>query len=296
MTAEIGTRFVELEAGRFEVQTCGDESADRLALFLHGFPEHAFSWRHQLPVLAGLGYLAWAPNQRGYGRSPRPRGRDAYALVELCQDVAELIDASGRREILLIGHDWGGGVAWEFARRALRPLQRLVVMNMPHPSRFVEELRRGPQKRRSRYEQLFQLPWLPERFLGARGARGVGRAFLDMAVHKERFPEDVLEVYRAQAREPGALTAMLNWYRANRFRTLADGPMPRIEVPTLLIWGMQDQALGAELVPGTEEWVRDLTVRRIPDASHWVQQDAPEQVNAILREWLATAAPSDPAG
>jgi len=284
-------RHEEVQANglRFHVLAAG--AGDRLALCLHGFPELAFSWRHQLPVLAELGFRAWAPDLRGYGRTERPRGMQAYQIETLLDDVAGLIDASGAKETVLLAHDWGGVIAWYFALRKVRPLSRLVVMNLPHPAVFDRVLRSGWRQRlRSWYVLFFQIPWLPEAFLGARGAAAIGDVFREMAIDKSRFPDDVLEVYRRAAREPGALTAMLNYYRAlvrggGARRQTALG-FPPIEIPTLLVWGEHDTALDITLTEGTEQHVRDFTLRRLPNASHWVQQDAPDEVNAILREWL----------
>lgn len=289
----IETRFVEARGLRFEVQQCGDPDSDRLVLCLHGFPELAYSWRHQLPRLASLGYRVWAPNQRGYGKSSRPRPRSAYHVDELVADVAALADAAGARSLTLVGHDWGGAVAWLFALRAVRELEGLVVMNLPHPTRFRQALAFGPQRRRSLYALFFQLPWLPERLLAARNARAIGEAFRGMAVDKQRFPEEVLDVYRRHALEPGALTAMLNWYRATRFhRDLAED-FPILDTRTLMIWGTQDTALGLETTWRTGDLVRDFTLRYLP-VSHWVQQEAPEAVNEILEAWLCGRPVPDP--
>ncbi|MDX1649113.1 MAG: alpha/beta hydrolase [Myxococcota bacterium] len=272
---------------RFEVHVCGDPASDHLALCLHGFPEHAFSWRFQLPLLARLGMQAWAPNQRGYGATTRPRGVGAYRMERLLEDVAALVDASGCRRLTLLGHDWGGAVAWFFAMRAVRPLERLVVMNLPHPLLMRRALRSNrAQRRRSRYALFFQLPWLPEALLRRRGAKAIGDAFRRMAVDPDRFPDEVLAVYRENALRPGALTAMLNWYRAARRLRDEDFEPAQVHVPTLVVWGEQDAALGVELLEGTDALVDDLTVRRLPEVSHWVQQEAPEKVNAILEAWL----------
>jgi len=291
----ITTRFVETNGLRFEVTECGD--GDRFALCLHGFPESAFSWRHQLPLLARLGYTVWAPNLRGYGRSSRPVGVDAYRIDRLVDDVAGLIDAAGADDTLLVGHDWGGGIAWMTAIERRRRLSALVVMNVPHPARFAARLFRWPQIRRSWYIFAFQIPLLPELVLRRGRARAIAGAFRGMAVDKTRFPDDVVDVYRRQALEPGALTAMVNYYRANRGflrRSRSSGGMARltspINVPTLLIWGEEDTALGRELTLGTDHLVTNLTVRYLPGVSHWVQQEAPEQVNAILESWLTDPA------
>jgi pimeloyl-ACP methyl ester carboxylesterase len=280
--------FIQAGSLRFEVATAGDPSSRKLALLLHGFPECAFSWRHQLPFLAARGYRVWAPNQRGYGNSPMPRGVKSYAIEELVGDVAHLIDAAGASEVLLAGHDWGAMVAWEFAMRRPRPIERLAIFNVPHPARFREELRHNArQRRRSLYAAFFQLPWIPEWSLRRRGGALIDEAFRGMAVDKSRFPEEVLAVYRANALRPGGATAMLNWYRAagRRFGD-AKAPVPPIEVPTLMVWGEEDSALGKELSFGTDRYVKDLTLRYLPRVSHWVQQEAPEQVNEIWGAWL----------
>ncbi len=291
MTASADTlayEFIQAGALRFEVATAGDPASRKLALLLHGFPECAFSWRHQLAFLAARGYRVWAPNQRGYGNSPMPRGAKSYRIEELVNDVANLIDASGATEVHLAGHDWGALVAWEFAMRRPRPIARLAIFNVPHPARFREELRHNKvQRRRSLYAAFFQLPWLPEFMLTRRGGALVDEAFRGMAVDKARFPGDVLAVYRANALRPGGATAMLNWYRAAG-RSFGDAsvPVPAIEVPTLMVWGEQDSALGKELTFGTDRYVKDLTLRYLPQVSHWVQQEAPERVNEIWGAWL----------
>lgn len=282
----IETEFIEAGELRFEVLTCGDQSSDRLALLLHGFPEHAYSWRYQMPVLANLGYKVWAPNQRGYGNTTRPKERDAYQLDRLLEDVVALIDASGARTVTLLSHDWGGIVGWFFALRQVRPLERFIVMNLPHPRRFADALKHKSQRKRSRYAAFFQLPWLPEFLFRMRGAKAIGDAFYGMAVDKSRFPDEVLDVYRQAALAPGALTAMLNWYRANLFEGTFDLDFPVLETPTLMVWGEEDAALGVEMTDRTDELVRDFTLRRIPNVSHWVQQEAPEAVNEIVVAWL----------
>jgi pimeloyl-ACP methyl ester carboxylesterase len=276
----------------FEVHTAGDPASDRLALLLHGFPEHAYSWRHQLPLFAKLGYRVWAPNQRGYGKSDKPRGVASYRIDALVADVAGLIDAAGARRVTLVGHDWGGLVAWELAARRTRALEQLVIMNVPHPARFREELASNPaQRRRSLYALFFQLPWLPEWLMRRNGAALIDDAFRGMAIDKSRFPDDVLAVFRQNVLQPGAATAMLNWYRAagRRFGALGR-ETPPIETPTLLIWGEEDTALGKETTFGTERYVKDFTVQYLPGVSHWVQQEAPEAVNRILEDWLGARA------
>lgn len=281
--------FVHANGLRFHVAACG--AGERLALCLHGFPECWYSWRHQLPLLARLGYRAWAPDLRGYGESDRPPQREDYAIERLLEDVAGLIDAANARSVILIAHDWGAVIAWYFAMRQIRPLERLVIMNVPHPGPMELALRGWRQKARSWYVLFFQIPRLPEALLRARSCRAIGDAFRNMAVDKSRFPDEVLQVYRDNAARPGALTAMLNYYRAlvrggggARQRTLG---YPPIDTPTLMIWGERDSALGKETTYGTDAYVRNLTIRYLPNVSHWVQQEAPETVNAMLEAWLS---------
>jgi epoxide hydrolase 4 len=285
----IRTRFVEANRLRFEVDECG--SGSRLALCLHGFPEHSISWRHQLPMLADLGYLAWAPNLRGYGASSRPEGMEAYAIEHLLADVAGLIDASGSKETVLLAHDWGAVIAWYFAMRRLRPLEKLVICNVPHPAPAQRAMSGGlAQLKKSWYIFFFQLPWLPERLLGRDGARGVGEAIRRSAVNAERFPDELVEVYRRNAAQPGALTAMIHYYRAlvrgGGARRQRQAGYPMIETPTLMVWGEEDVALTKETTYGTGEFVRDLTIRYLPRVSHWVQQEAPEFVNPMIEAFL----------
>jgi pimeloyl-ACP methyl ester carboxylesterase len=163
-------------------------------------------------------------------------------------------------------------------------------MNLPHPAIFSERLLKWPQILRSWYIFFFQIPKVPEFLLGMRGAKAISAMFTTMAVDKSRFPEEVLSIYCKKARQPNALTAMINYYRAlfrswptfKKWRTMEK----KLEVPTLMIWGEKDTALGKELTYGTEKLVKDFTMRYLPDVSHWVQQEAPETVNAMMEAWI----------
>lgn len=278
------TRTIAANGLTFTVDEAGD--GDAVALCLHGFPESRFSWRYQLPVLAGQGWHAVAPDLRGYGDSSRPVGQADYHLDRLVEDVAALFEALGARRRLLIGHDWGAMIAWTAAIRKAVPLDGLICMNVPHPRVFRDVLQRSrAQRLKSWYIRFFQLPWLPEALLRARGADAIGRAFSDMAVDKSAFPDAVLEHFKANALKPGALTAMINYYRAN-MRGIGVEPPGVIEVPTLLLWGEEDTACGLELTEGYGPLVRDFTLVRFPRVSHWVQQEAPAKVNAAMIDWL----------
>jgi pimeloyl-ACP methyl ester carboxylesterase len=282
----IHRKIVRANGIDFNVAIAG--TGERLALCLHGFPEVSFSWRYQMPLLARLGYQVWAPDLRGYGGTSRPLGVKAYALENLEEDVAALIEASGAKEVVLVGHDWGALIAWYYAMFGRLPISRLIIMNVPHPALAEKGLRTRRQLAKSWYVFFFQLPWIPEWVLARNGYAAIGRAFRGMAVDKSRFPDEVLHVYREAAAQPGALTAMLNYYRAlirglrrNRRRGIR-----KIDTPTLMIWGEVDAALGKELTYGTDQYVSNLTLRYLPNVSHWVQQEAPETVNGLIEAWL----------
>ena len=284
--AEIRTGRLEANGLSFVVDAAG--LGDDVALCLHGFPESRFSWRFQLPLLAGLGWRAIAPDLRGYGHSSRPVGKANYHVSHLVEDVAGLFEAAGARRRLLVAHDWGALIAWVYAMEGRLPLDGLVIMNVPHPGVFERVIAHSWRQRlRSWYVAFFQLPGLPEMMMTARDGRATADAFTGMAIDKSRFPPAVTEVYRVNAMIPGAMTAMINYYRANTDLTSRfAGVYPVIEAPTLMVWGEEDAALGIELTEGYEPFVRDLTLRRLPGVSHWVQQEAPEVVNALLSVWL----------
>jgi epoxide hydrolase 4 len=290
MIPDTQTRYIEANGHSFETIIAG-EGGDKFALLLHGFPESSLSWRFQVPLLVAMGYEVWVPNLRGYGNSSRPIGVEHYQIRHLVADVAGLIDAgSAGRPITLMAHDWGAIVAWAFAADQVRPLDKLVIMNVPHPARMAEGLRTWQQLKKSWYIFFFQIPFLPEFLIGLNQAAIIKRVFSDMAIDKTHFTPEVLEAYRASAAKPGALTAMINYYRAARggpdfTKYLRDNVRP-ITTPTLMIWGDADTALGVELTDHYEGLVTNFTLKRLPNVSHWVQQEAPEKVNQILGDWL----------
>lgn len=267
----------------------GDEGEKPLVILLHGFPEFWYSWRYQLPFLAAHGYLAVAPDLRGYNDSDKPR--TGYDVATLIRDIEGLIRGLGRERAIIVGHDWGGVLAWAFAMRYPALTERLIVMNAPHPAAMMRELRTPEQLRKSWYMFAFQLPWLPEYILSRNHADEIGRMLRGAAVQKEAFPREVTAKFQQAMSKPGAMTAALNYYR-QLFRDLPrrlqqpESSVRSISVPTLLIWGEQDIALGLPLTEGLEQWVEHLQIRRIPDSGHWVQQEKPELVNSFLLEFL----------
>src|SRR5262245_22882399 len=200
---DVQTQFIDTGAVRFEVDIAGDANSDRLALLLHGFPESSYSWRYQIPMFARLGYKVWAPNQRGYGKTTRYSRVSDYRLELLVDDLGRLIDAAGCKSVTLVAHDWGGIVAWYAAMLGVRPLERLIVMNLPHPTCMSQGMRTWKQLRKSWYVFFFQIPWLPETLLTLGDARVVGEMIRGMAVDKSRFPDEVLAVHKGKAMQPG---------------------------------------------------------------------------------------------
>jgi pimeloyl-ACP methyl ester carboxylesterase len=258
-----------------------------LVVLLHGFPEFWFGWRRQIPALAAAGFRVVAPDMRGYNLSSRPAGVGSYDLDRLADDVAGLVAERGAERALLAGHDWGAAVAWWTAIRRPEVVERLAILNVPHPRRFLRGLRSPKQLARSWYMGFFQLPWLPERALAARRYAGLRAAFAD--ARPGAFAPGEMDRYVEAWSQPGALTASVNYYRAlarrSPRRTL--GALEPVRAPTLVIWGVHDRALGAELaepdradVPALQDVVR-------LDASHWVQLDEPERVNELLIEFFS---------
>jgi len=259
-----------------------------LVLLLHGFPEHWLAWRKQLPALAAAGFRAVAPDLRGYNLSEKPRGVSSYRIDLLCGDVANLVRHLGYERTFLVGHDWGGAIAW--CVPAFHPglVERLAILNAPHPVLMKRKLATLAQARRSSYIFFFQLPWLPERSLTRRRA-----GFLKMMLKRDpatpgAFTPEEIEAYREAFLRPGAATAAINYYRAAfRSRTRVPGLRRSLAgVPTLVLWGEDDRYLGTELLDGLDALVPDLRVLRIPGASHWLPADAPGRVNAELIAFL----------
>ncbi|MEM6856458.1 MAG: alpha/beta hydrolase [Pseudomonadota bacterium] len=280
--------FVEAGELTFEVAKAGE--GDHLALLLHGFPELHYSWRHQIPLLAQMGYRVWAPNLRGYGGTSRPEGVRPYALDKLTADIDALINVSGARKVTLFAHDWGAIIAWAYAITRKTRLERLIIMNVPHPKPGMREMKHWHQRKKSWYIGFFQLPFLPERMLARAGGAAVGDLIANTACNPDLFGPEVRKVYSQSSTRPGARTAMVNYYRAlARHRNSLIMGDYRVEVPTLMVWGEEDVAIHIKCTEGTDQWVSDLTLTTLPGVSHWVQQDAPEEVNAILKQWLPKA-------
>jgi epoxide hydrolase 4 len=260
-----------------------------LVLLLHGFPESSYGWRHQIPALAAAGFRVWAPDGRGYAGSAAPPNIDAYAVPRLVDDVVGLIDAAGRDRAHVVGHDWGGVVAWKVAEGHPGRLARLVVLNAPHPRVHQAHLRRRPrQLAKSLYMLGFQVPLLPEALLRADDHRALAAA-MTRSSRPGTFAEDELEAYRRDWRRPGSLRAMLDWYRAAVRHGGRGGGPPRIRVPTLVLWGERDAFLETELATASAELCDDARVERFAEATHWLHHEEPARVNAAVIRFLAAS-------
>ncbi len=256
-----------------------------LMLMLHGFPEFWYSWRHQIPEFA-KDYKVVALDLRGYNDSDKPADKSAYVMDEFILDVEGVIKGLGYDKCILVGHDWGGAIAWNFAYAHPEMVERLIILNLPHPAKFAEGIRNPQQLLRSSYMFFFQIPWLPEFLIQSSDYQLIENAIKGMAVNKSAFSKEDLEAYKDAAAKRGAMTATLNYYRNIFQQRMTSQDWSVLEVPTLMIWGEKDTALGKELTYGTEAYVRDFQIKYIPDCSHWVQQEKPELVNQYMRDFL----------
>ena len=253
-------------------------------LLLHGFPQTPACWHAVAAALAGRGLRAIAPTQRGYAATARPRGTGAYRLDELVGDVLAMADGLGADRFSLVGHDWGGAVAWAVAARRPDRVERLAVLSMPHPAAFVQSLRRSAQALRSVYAGFFRFPLLPERLLTLRNG-----AVLRAALRRSGLPARDADRYAEALATPEALGAALAWYRAASPRDLA--AVPHVSVPTLFVWSNGDPALGRTAATGTADHVTGpYRFEILEGASHWLPETEGERVNALLVDHFAHSA------
>jgi len=259
-----------------------------LVVLLHGFPEFWYSWRFQIPALVEAGFRVVAPDMRGYNLSDKPEKVRDYRVEVLARDVERLILALGERSAAVVGHDWGGAVAWTAAMHYPQAVEKLAILNCPHPDRFLRGLWTPRQLRKSWYMFALQTPGPPGKLVQRAVFNWAKANFLKDPVRPGTFAEEDIERYEEAMAHPGALTSSTNYYRALFRRTPAQArkPLGRVEAPVLVIWGERDRYLGSELAEPDREWAPNVRVERLPDASHWVQQDAPERINALLLRFL----------
>ena len=256
-----------------------------LVVLLHGFPEFWYSWHKQIQPLAAAGFRVIVPDQRGYNESSKPRGVKSYALTELTSDVVAIADQLGRQRILLAGHDWGGAVAWSTALLYPARVARLAILNVPHPSvlhKFLLTDRR--QLRRSWYMFFFQIPFLPEMVFSANNFRwGIGP--LVGSSRPGTFTQEDLARYRAAWSQRGAVSAMINWYRA-AFRYRPSFPDRTVRLPTRILWGQGDAFLRFEMAEASLCYCTDGELIPFPNATHWLQHEEPGRVSQLLVDFF----------
>lgn len=290
---ELEHSTIETNGIKLHVVQAGPKSGVPVVL-LHGFPEFWYGWRKQIPALVEAGCRVIVPDQRGYNLSDKPKGVKSYSVFTLVKDIIGLIDALGYEKVNLVGHDWGAVVAWALAILHPERLHRLSIMNVPHPAVMKRFLQRDlEQIRRSWYVFFFQLPWLPESGMRQDNWRGAQRALRGSGKIDTFTTDDVVKYKEAWSR-PGAMTAMINWYRAiMRYQP----PMPkdlRVKVRTLMMWGMKDFALSHRMARPSMDYVDEGNLIFFPEATHWVQHDAAEEVNHYLVDFIFDTASQIP--
>jgi pimeloyl-ACP methyl ester carboxylesterase len=279
---------------QLHVVTAGPQDGP-LVLLLHGFPEFWYGWRHQIPQLAAAGLRVWAPDLRGYGDSNKPPAIADYNVDTLAADVVGLIDAAGCERACIVGHDWGGVLAWWLGMHHAPRVDRLAILNAPHPAVMRATVRRSPsQWLRSSYMAFFQLPWLPEALASAWHWRSVEQA-MQRSSRPGTFSPDDLARYREAWARPGAFTTMLNWYRALVHAPPRESFEVRVARPALLVWGVEDAFLQITMARESAAWCDDGRLELL-EAGHWVQHEEAARVDALLAQFLAQAAREPPAG
>jgi pimeloyl-ACP methyl ester carboxylesterase len=278
-------RTITANGIRLHAVEAGPEGGPLLIL-LHGFPEFWYGWRHQIEPLAAAGFRVLVPDQRGYNLSDKPKRAAAYNVDLLARDVLGLIDDAGAGKARVVGHDWGGLVAWWLGIRYPERIARLALLNIPHPQVILDSLRKNPaQRKKSWYVFFFQLPWLPERAFRADGF-ALGVRSLWRSSRPGTFSDADLDLYREAWSRPGAVRSMIHWYRAGvRSRPKLPASL-RVSVPTLLLWGTKDRFLGRELAPPSLGFCDDGRLEFFEEATHWIQHEEPERVNEKLLEFF----------
>ncbi len=256
-------------------------------ILLHGFPEFWRGWVRQIPALADAGYRVIAPDQRGYNLSDKPKGAKNYEIRRLVADLLGLMDALGIKSVRLAGHDWGAAVAWAAALWHPDRVEKLAILNVPHPAVMLRFLSRSPkQMMRSWYIVFFQLPWFPELLLRSGNFRAAAWA-VQSTSRPGTFSGEDMDHYKKAWSQPGALTSMIHWYRA-LLRGRPPLPKdPRIEVETLILWGSRDTFLGREMVQPSLDLCNKARVVFFENATHWVQHEEAAEVNRRLIEFFS---------
>jgi pimeloyl-ACP methyl ester carboxylesterase len=291
VTSNLDSVFLETNQVQLHIKQAGPKDGP-LVILLHGFPEYWRGWDKQIKPLADAGFRLLIPDQRGYNLSEKLPGIDAYHISNLAADVVGLIDAAGCDKTNLVGHDWGAAVAWYVADRYPERLEKLAILNVPHPQVMVRTLLRSPRQiLKSWYIFFFQIPRFPE-WIMSRWKFALLRRMMHASANPGTFSESDLEHYGQAWSQPGALTAMINWYRAtfrSNLRVLRRSGRrraARIPIPTLMLWGEKDIALSREMAQPSINLCEQGELVFFENASHWVQHDEAERVTAFLLDFL----------
>jgi pimeloyl-ACP methyl ester carboxylesterase len=285
LSMELEHSYINTNNVRLHVVQAGPKSGTPV-LLLHGFPEFWYGWRKQIPALAAAGCRVIVPDQRGYNLSDKPKGKNAYCIDTLVDDITGLIRALDYEKVNLIGHDWGAFIAWVLAIKHPEMLHRLGIINVPHPSVMKRFLQRDlKQMQRSLYALFFQLPWLPETVMRAGSWRAASLG-MRRSGKPNTFTHEDIETYKEAWSQPGAMTAMLNWYRAapRYFSQITNGM--QVQVPALILWGVQDFALSRRMARPSLDYCQEGNLIFFPDATHWVQHEEAEDVNHHLIDFV----------
>ncbi|TSB45438.1 alpha/beta fold hydrolase [Alkalicoccobacillus porphyridii] len=285
--SELEFQLVKTNGMTLHAVTAGPRNGP-LVVLLHGFPEFWYGWRHQIKPLAEAGYRVLVPDQRGFNKSQKPEGIEPYTLDTLRDDVIGLIKLYNRKKAHIIGHDWGGAVAWHLASTRPEYVETLIAINIPHPAIMPKAMLTLPlQWLRSSYMAFFQLPEWPEKLLSADGFDGMAKGIKLSASTNQAFTQEDLDKYKEAWAKPGAMTAMLNWYRAIRAGLPEGFAQPeRIQVPTQIIWGVNDPFLSKKLAKKSIEHCENGKLTFVGEATHWVNHEQPMIVNQLIANHL----------
>ncbi|UJR37562.1 hypothetical protein I4U23_030263 [Adineta vaga] len=280
-------KMIKLKSSGVTLHYVSKGTSDKpLMLFVHGFPECWYTWRYQMKYFSEK-YRVVAIDQRGYGLSSKPSSISDYKVELLARDVADVIEQLGYKSCVLVGHDWGAIVSWTVAMLYPTLINKLVIMNVPHPKAFEANLS-FRQLRRSWYMFFYQTPFIPELLFQSNDFEIFKQVFLGKPmglINQNNLTRDDLEVFKYTFAQEGTAHAAINYYRA-LFRNQKEELQKRIIVPVLIVWGCQDGAIGEELADASTKYCSDVRLKKIRDASHWVQQDVPDEVNKYMEAFL----------